>query len=81
MTNDRAEQIAGEVFGADTDKDFLWYAIWNETGYPEFFNDTEPIEDQLRRQLEEFRDTRNRWLDRHALMIEYQKERQREYVE
>lgn len=53
--------IAREIF-PDADNDFLGYVIWNETGFPCYW-DGDP-ETCFRRQLQEYKDTKISWLDR-----------------
>lgn len=57
--------IAKEIF-PDAEEDFCWYAIWNETGYPEFWNipeDGDTPAECLRKQLIEYKE-HGPWMDR-----------------
>lgn len=53
LTSDQALAIARDVF-PDADDTWRWYAIWNATGWPEFWQ-ADPA-GELRAQLESARD-------------------------
>ena len=52
MTYEQAYSIAREVFPSDWDEGAIEYAIWNHTGFPDFWDDNP--EKCLREQLQEY---------------------------